>query len=252
MARPGGEAGATTIESNLSDIQMEQERWNKLWEGLQRKDEEINANVQKLEKAYRKFLQPYKKEYIALIKEDRDRLLLPTQREGGLAAEDDDCPSGPPGQPSRDAPPGMGWCMALEQFLECDQLKVSHVYQRRWPSDTAEALRIKVDGPRNMLVLQKKIRLLDPELAGDMINNDIKDSSDAPVRYSALEGKLLEFVTEARPVKRSLAFHAEILLQYGRLNKWTAAEIPKEAVVVLAKVSLMRDEFADAKRIVYL
>lgn len=36
-----------------------------------------------------------------------------------------------------DAPNGMGWCMALGRWLPRDQLKASHVYQRRWPLGVA-------------------------------------------------------------------------------------------------------------------
>lgn len=51
-----------------------------------------------------------------------------------------------------------------------------------------------------------QIHLLDPTLAHCMISNDIKDPSGAAMRYSALEGKLLEFATDARPAMRSLAY----------------------------------------------
>ncbi len=44
-------------------------------------------------------------------------------------AEESYCPT--------DGPQGMGWCMALGRFLIHDQLKVSHVYKRFWPMDTA-------------------------------------------------------------------------------------------------------------------
>ncbi len=70
-----------------------------------------------------------------------------------------------------------------------------------------------------------QIHLLDPELAECVIDNDIKDPNEGPGRYSALYGKLLEFGTEARPAKRSLAFHAQVLLHFGRRNKWAAAEV---------------------------
>ncbi|CAL8466537.1 g6073 [Coccomyxa elongata] len=60
---------------DLNARQMAQQEIDRLWEELHRVEEKIHANLQQLLKATKKILQANKRKNIAILKEDRDRLV---------------------------------------------------------------------------------------------------------------------------------------------------------------------------------
>ena len=67
--------------------------------------------------------------------------------------------------------------------------------------------------------------MLDPSLGSEIVSNTILSDFGAAIRFADINGKQLQFVTEARPAKRAFAWHAEQALRFGRTAGWPAASL---------------------------
>ena len=70
-----------------------------------------------------------------------------------------------------------------------------------------------------------QLHILHPSLGAEMIHNTILNASGDAVKFTDIDGNLLQFATEARPSKRAFAWHAEEALHFGKAVGWPAASL---------------------------